>query len=218
MSLVNLDIHPRTTGGKNANRRTRAGGRIPGVVYGKGRPTELVELDDHAFKVTMGRLAGRSAIFSLNRQGRGEETIALLREVQRHPVSDQILHIDLMEIPRDMPVTVAVHLEVVGDCRPVRMNEATLSLSMDSIEISCRPIEMPEAIRIDVTGLEIHDKIFAKDVKLPVGELISDPDQLVLNIKPMAIFVEEVPAEGEAAAVEGAEGAAEAAADAEKKD
>ena len=97
MSLVNLNIHPRTTAGKNENRRTRAAGRVPAVLYGKGRPTASIELEGHAFEVALKHLGGRSAIFQLHQAGMEEGHIALLREVQRHPVSDMILHVDLLE-------------------------------------------------------------------------------------------------------------------------
>jgi len=104
MSLVNLNIHPRTACGKNENRRTRAAGRVPAVLYGKGRTTIMIELDNHDFELALKHLGGRSAIFQLHQEGMEEGHIALLREVQRHPVRDQILHVDLLEVPKGQPV------------------------------------------------------------------------------------------------------------------
>ena len=162
MGLVTLNIHSRSVTGKNANRRTRAGGRVPAVLYGKDRSTENVELDARDFGLALTRLGGRAAIFSLEQDGVDDPPIALMREIQRNPMTDEILHVDLMEIPRGLP----------------------------------------EYLEVDINELELNDKIFVRDVKTPVGEIITDPDMLVLNIKPAVIFVEE-----EEEAVEGEEGA-----------
>lgn len=227
MGLVNLNIYPRSTTGKNANRRSRAAGRLPAVVYGHDRTTENLELDTHEFRTAMFRLAGRSAIFSLTQEGVQEEHIALMREVQRNPVTDEVLHVDLYEIPRGQDVVVAVQVSVIGSNQTVKTGEGSVALSLDNIELSCRPSQLPEVIEIDISELELHDKIFVKDVAAPVGEIVSDPEMLVLNIKPATIFIEEEEepeegvegeegAEGEGAEGEGAEGDAEAAAEKSK--
>ena len=204
MGLVNLKIFPRTTTGKNANRRSRAAGRVPAIVYGNERDAETIELDGHEFGVAMLRLAGRSAIFSLEQEGVDEEHIALLREVQRNPVTDEVLHVDLYEIPRGKEVVVPVQVSVVGMNNAVKTGEGSVALSLDSIEISCRPSQLPEEIEVDISGLELHDKIFVGDITPPVGEWVTDAEMLVLNIKPATIFVEE---EEDAEGVEGEEGA-----------
>lgn len=212
MSLVNLNIHPRTTAGKNENRRTRAAGRVPAVLYGKGRPTASIELEGHAFEVALKHLGGRSALFQLHQAGMEEGHIALLREVQRHPITDQILHVDLLEIPQGQPVTVSVHVHVSGSCAAVKSGEGSLVMAHDSVEVSCLPRDLPEFVEIDITELGLNDKVFAGDLKVPGGEILSDPEMLVLSIKAASLFVEEAPA-----AAEGAEAAAPAAKADEKK-
>ena len=125
MGLINLDVYPRSTTGKNANRRTRAAGRVPAVLYGKDRESANMELDKHAFTVILSHMAGSAAIFRLNQEGVDEEAIALLREVQSNPVTDEILHVDLMEIPRGVDVTVEVALQVIGTSPAVKNNEGS---------------------------------------------------------------------------------------------
>ncbi|MFN2369772.1 MAG: 50S ribosomal protein L25 [Candidatus Krumholzibacteriia bacterium] len=201
MGLVNLTVHPRSTTGKNANRRTRAAGRVPAVLYGHGRETVTIELEEHAFSVAMTKLAGRSAIFALEQEGTGDGHIALLREVQRNPVTDRILHVDLLEIPRGKPVTVDVSVYVTGTNAIVKSGEASVVMALDSIQLSCLPRDLPEQLEIDVTDLALNDKIFVRDVVAPVGEIVDDPDLLALNIKPATVFVEpDVDAEDEAGA------------------
>jgi len=191
MGLVSLKIIPRTATGKNANRRTRAAGHIPAVVYGNERTSENFQLDTHEFSVAMTHLAGRSAIFSLLQDGVEEEHIALMREIQRNPVTDEVLHVDFYEIPRGQVVTVAVQVSVIGMNDTVKTGEGSVALSLDAIELSCRPSQLPEVIEIDITEMELHDKVFVKDVVAPVGEIVSDPEMLVLQIKPASIFIEE---------------------------
>jgi len=206
MGLVNLTIHARSTTGKNENRRSRAAGRLPAILYGKGRPTENIELDSHELGVALLHLGGHSAIFSLEQEGRKDECIALLREVQKNPVTDEVLHVDLMEIPRGEPVTVPVAVEVVGTNQAVKSGEGSVVTSLNAIELSCRPSQLPECIEIDISELGLNDKVFVKDLEAPVGEFVTDPEALVLNIMPATVFIEEEEVEeGE----EGAEGAEE---------
>ncbi|PID78876.1 50S ribosomal protein L25 [bacterium DOLZORAL124_64_63] len=212
MGLVNLTITPRSTKGKNHNRRTRAAGRIPAVVYGKDRESAMVEIEGHPFEVALGHLAGRTALFSLSEgEASEDDSIALLREIQRNPVTDEILHVDLMEIPRGVPVTVPISIQIEGECQIVKSGEASLATSMDQIEISCLPREMPEYLTIDISELELNDKVFVKDVTTPVGEIVSDPEGLVLNIRPqvMELVEEEEDEEGAAEGEEGAESSEE---------
>ena len=218
MGLIDLDIYPRTTSGKNANRRQRAAGRLPAVIYGKDREAAKIELDAHDFAVTLRRLGGRAAIFKITGE---EDVIALLREVQTDPVTDELLHVDLMEIPRGRPVVVNIPVQVVGTCQAIKAGDASVALAADTIEISCRPQELPDAIEIDISDLELNDKVFAGDIKPPVGEVISDPEMLVLNIRPSTLVLEEPEEElegeeGAEAAEGGEEGASEASGDADE--
>lgn len=198
MGLISLEVKPRSTFGKNANRRTRAAGHIPAVLYGKDKETESVELNTHAFGVALLHLAGHTSIFCINGD---EENICLLREIQRNPVTDQILHVDLLSIPRGVPVTVAVSLQVVGECPAVKSGDASVAVSLDKLEISVRPRDLPEFLPVDISGLGLHDKVFAKDIVLAAGEVVTDPDTLILNIKPASLIVDLDVEEGE----EGAE-------------
>lgn len=212
MGLISLDVFKRTTTGKNANRRTRAAGRIPAIVYGHDRENEILELDTNQFTRILSKLSGSSAIFQMRQDGEvGEDDpIALLKEIQSNPVNDDILHVDLMEIPRGVDVTAPVSLVVVGMNQTVKSGEGSVAQSLNEVEISCRPSQLPDSIEVDISELELNDKIFVKDLVAPVGEIVSDPEALVLNIKPPMAIVEEEPAEGEEG-VEGEEGAEAAA-------
>ena len=204
MGLVKLNVYKRTTTGKNENRRTRTAGFTPAVLYGSDREDTSVQLDTVQFTKIMKLTGGRSTIFDIDLEGEDENPIALMREVQQHPVTDVYHHVDLFEIPRGVPVNVEVNLTLEGEPAAVKFGEGEVVVVNDSVEIACMPREVPESITIDVSGLEINDKVFVKDIELPVGEMVSDGEIQVLVLKPATLFVEEEE-EGE----EAAEGEAE---------
>jgi large subunit ribosomal protein L25 len=204
MGLLDLRIYPRQSAGKNANRRTRAAGRIPGVIYGAGRPTGMIEVDEREFERALTQAGGDTAIFALQQERAGEQAIALLRQVQRHPVSDQILHLDLYEIPRNVPVVAAVRIEVTGESPAIKHNQANLSHNLDTVEIRCLPRDLPEFITVDISELKVNDKVYVRDLQTPAGEIVTDPEHLVLQLRPPAIFAAaEAAAEEEAVEGEG---------------
>jgi large subunit ribosomal protein L25 len=205
MALVELNVYPRTDTGKNANRRTRARGRIPAVLYGSGRETTNVEVDTHQFSQALLATKGSSVIFSLKQESAADEAIALLRDVQQHPVNDNILHIDLFEIPRGKPITAPVFLRVVGESVDVRRGDAVMSQTLDNVDVSCLPRELPDAVEVDISELGLGDRVYVKDLQIGAGEIITDAESLVLQFRAPANFLEEE--EEVAEEVEGEEGA-----------
>jgi large subunit ribosomal protein L25 len=213
MALIKLNIYERTTKGKNENRRTRVAGYIPAVLYGGAHEARSVQLDTHQFTRILQKTGGRSVIYDLQFEGTDDHPLALMRELQQHPVSDEILHVDLFEIPRNVPVTVPVSLVFTGEPACVKIEGAEVLQLLDTVELSCLPRELPESIEIDVGNLVINDKLFVSDLKAPVGEIMNDPETQILVVKPPTLFVEEEVAatgeiaEGEAAAAPADEGA-----------
>ena len=200
MALVELNIYQRRTTGKNANRQSRLAGRIPAVLYSKGRKTSNVELDTHEFTKVLANATGSSVIFALKQEERDKDAIALLQEIQRNPVNDSILHVDLFEIPRNVPITAPVRIEVRGESLAVKRGEANLAVVLDTVDISCLPRELPDEVEVDISPLGLGDRLYVKDLVAPIGEITTDPDTLVLLLKAPTIFVEEVAEEAEAAA------------------
>ena len=218
MGLVKLTINPRNAIGKNVNRRLRASGHIPAILYGVGKEAAMMMIDSVEFGKVMAGQSGHSVIFVLNQEGIKEQPIALMREMQTNPVTDEILHVDLMEIPRDKPILVAVAIRLEGESAAVKRGDGSLSQIMDSVELTCLPHELPESVTLDITGLEVNDKVYVKDLQIPIGDVVSDTESLVLTVKPPVIFVEEVEegaegeegeGEGEGEGAEGEDGAAE---------
>ncbi len=204
MGLVKIKVSKRQTTGKNENRRTRAGGNIPAVIYGNDRAATNVQIDTHDFTRVLQKSSGRSVIFDVELEGESENPLALLREIQQHPVTDEIHHVDLLEIPRGKPVEVEVFVVPTGEPQPVKFNEGEVIQLLDSVTVRCLPREVPETLEVDISELGINDSLFVKDVTTPVGEIVNDPEQQLLVVKAVSIFAEEDEegageAEGEAA-------------------
>jgi large subunit ribosomal protein L25 len=219
MSLIQLTFYPRETTGKNANRRTRARGRIPAVVYGARKATAC-ELDAAEFARNIGTRGAAGHILSLTDSAASSTSIALLREIQRHPVRDFVFHVDLFEIPADKPISVQVPLEVYGEALDIKRGDATLMRVRHSVSIRCLPSELPESVKVDISGMKTGQKVHASDLKVEGVELDEEADEVLLVLQSTAAFAS---AESAAAVVvEGAEEAVEGevavADDKDKKD
>lgn len=217
MGLINMTVYPRSTTGKNENRRTRAVGHTPAVVYGDKREQSLnVELDTGELQRAMSAFSGSNPLFNLTMDGSGENFVAVLREIQTHPVSDQIYHCDLFAIPLGEPLVMEVALDIHGENRMVRSGDAVMDVMRRSVEIECLPREVPDTISIDYSELEINDRICVADIELEFGRMITDGEEVILKVNLNTIMEElaktedEEGAEGEAGEGEDAEGDASA--------
>lgn len=219
MGLITLTAYPRSETGKNENRRLRAGGRTPAVIYGNER-TAAANLEVDTAEITrILKHAGRSPLFNLTIDGEAEPCIAVMREVQAHPVSDEIFHIDLMEIPSGVPVRLEVGIEIVGDNRLVRGGDALLDVANRSVEVECRPRQVPDSFTVDISELTIGDKISVGDLTIENGEIVTDPEEVILKLNANTIvdIDDEEAAEDEEAVAEGEE-APEGEGEGEKQD
>lgn len=210
MGLINMNAYPRTAAGKNENRRLRADGRTPAIIYGNTRTeAKSLELDTRDLIKAM-QSGGMNTLLNLTVEGEGDGCVALLRDVQQHPVSDVVFHVDLLEIPLGVPMQVEVGVSFVGENRLVRGGDAVLDVARRSVEIECLPRNMPEGIEVDISELEIGDRVAVSDISLEKAEILTDPEETLvkLNLNTITLIEDEV-AEGEEGeeGEEGAEGA-----------
>jgi large subunit ribosomal protein L25 len=200
MKTIELDVEKRSTTGKNEARRSRADGQIPGVVYGAGKPTVPISVNRKALADVFREGAGENAIFLLKLAGSDQSRHAMIRELQRHPVSRKPVHIDFVRVLMDVKVTVNVPVEIVGVAKGVKSDQGILDVVTREIEIECLPSDIPAHISVDVTELAIGDAIRISELPAVEGVTIVDnPEKVVVHVThPMR---EEEPA---AAAAEGA--------------
>ena len=214
---VELKVRPRELLGKKV-KRLRREGVIPGNVYGHALESVAIQVSKEEL-VRLLRSAGRNEIVYLRLDGE-EPRPTFLRQIQRNPVTDAILHVDFYQISLKEKVRMEVPLALVGTAPAEQTHGGTLLHSLDRIAVEGLPTEIPSTIEVDVSGLEeIDATIYVRELSVP-GEItvLSDPEQVVAKIAPPQVEKEveeeevegEVP-EGEEVKAEGEEGAEPAA-------
>lgn len=222
MELVELRATQRTETGKGPAGRLRAADRIPGVLYGEKLTTKTVSVDRRELQSVLAAEGGATAIVKLMIDDDDSQT-AMIKEVQRDPVRDGLLHVDFLKIAMDEKIATHVSLSVIGDALGVREG-GILQQVMRDIEVEALPMELPEHIEVDVTEYQVGDSVRVGDLTAPAGvTILSGAEEVVLSIVPPTKIEEVVPVEEvleeEEAAEEGAEeaAAAEGAAAAEEE-
>ena len=197
MSEVTIEVEKREDSGKNANRRTRSRGEVPGIVYGAGKDTVPIRLHRKTLVETLKAGGGENAIFLLKLSGTDKSRHAMIREMQIDPVSRQIVHIDFQRIVLTEQVRVMVSIELTGVAYGVKNEGAIIDFPTRQVHVRCLPTQIPPKIMVDVSELHVNQHYEAKDLQLPEGvTLDEDPDRVIVSCKHERV-VEEAPA-GEA--------------------
>jgi large subunit ribosomal protein L25 len=196
-----LQLEPRTTGGKQAVKAIRAAGRIPGILYGRGKEPLAFQVGVPALRDALSGDAGRHAVLTLKAPGRRGEVNAVLKDYQLDPVRDWLVHIDLLEISMDelIVATVAVHLD--GEPPGVK-DGGVLEQPTHEIEVEALPGNLPPEILVDVSGLQLGQSLKLADLTAPEGVTFASPPDTVLASIIQPTTMEEIEAE----AAEGEEG------------
>jgi large subunit ribosomal protein L25 len=183
MKTIELNVERRTESGKGAARRTRAGGKIPAVVYGAGKPTVSVQLERRALTDAFRAGAGENAIFLLKLAGSEQSRHAMIRELFRDPVSREPLHIDFVRVLMDAKVRVKVAIEVTGIAQGVKTEGGILDYVTREVEIECLPGNIPENLPLDVTALNIGDALRISDLPTVEGvEIVDDGEKVLVHV------------------------------------
>ena len=206
MDRLKLEIAARDGRGKSATRKLRAQGRVPGIVYGSGVEPVAVTADSLA----LARIArgGANALVDLQGVKEVEGKPVLLKELQRDPLSRRHVHFDLYAVNLRARLDVEVPIHYVGTPKGVQFDGGVLEPLLRTLEVSCMPLAIPEAINVDVSNLGIGDAIHVRDIQLPT-DVVSKIELDTTLVHVIAPRAEEEPAP--AAAAEGAEGAEGAA-------
>ncbi|HET7561405.1 MAG TPA: 50S ribosomal protein L25/general stress protein Ctc [Rhodanobacteraceae bacterium] len=215
-TIHEITAERRADQGKGASRRLRRAGKVPAVVYGAGGAAENIQFDHLPLSLSARNDWFASSILDLVVEGKRQKV--LLRDVQKHPVKPQFLHLDFLRIDESKPLRVYVSIRFLNQEKsPVaKTSGVVISRTTTEVEISCLPKDLPEHIDLDLSELKLGDVLHLSDLKLPAGveipelKLGKEYDHTVVSVHEVR---EEVEPEPEAA-VEGAavEGAAPAAA------
>jgi large subunit ribosomal protein L25 len=182
-----LGAQTRTDTGKGVNRKLRARGRVPAVIYGHGEQTRALTVDAHELERLLARVHVENTIIDLNIEGERGAVKTLVREVQTHPYRDSVLHIDFYQIHAGETLTVDVPIVLVGTPAGVRAG-GIMQHALVNLEIRCLPDQIPAVIEVDVSGLEIGDSLHVGEMKLPEGvEALIDADRSVCSVIPPTV-------------------------------
>jgi len=204
---VRIVAEPRTEFGKGAARRARRAGRVPAVLYGHGTDTRHITLPGHELLMALKTPNVLIQVEGLS----GRAQLTLPKAVQRNPIRGLIEHVDLILVRRGEKVTVEVPVQVTGEVEPGGL----LDQQMARLAVEAEATQIPQAIEVDVEGMEIGSAVHARDLTLPPGvTLAAEAEALVLHVL-AAPTAEQIEAElGEAPAAEEVPAAPDAVPDA----
>ncbi|MFC4777183.1 50S ribosomal protein L25/general stress protein Ctc [Paenibacillus sp. GCM10023252] len=198
---ITMNAEQRTTSTKGELRQLRKQGRVPGVIYGKKLDAPAaITVEEKELQALL--RSHPNAVLEINIPSTGKQPV-MITDVQRDPMSRQVLHIDLHQINMNEEVKTAVRVEVTGDSAGVREG-GVLQINLHEVEVQCLPGSIPESIEVDVTSLNVGDNLLVSDLKAPKGvEIKTDGEQVVVGVlAPQKEITEE---EAEDAAVEAVE-------------
>ena len=214
---VNLNATNRDVEGKSSSRQLRRAGSVPAVIYGGDKdPIRISILEKDIAKAA--EIPG-FATQILNINISGEEQNVILKELQRHPATQRVLHADLQRVNPDTKISISVPVRFLNEdiCMGVKMHGGAISRLINNIDITCLASNLPEYLEVDVADLDVGDSVFLSALNLPEGVEIpalalgDDRDQAVvsiteakvLDIEPEVVEEEGEGEEGEAQAAEG---------------
>jgi large subunit ribosomal protein L25 len=194
--------------GKNDSRRIRKQGKLPAVLYGAQTETIPLILEKKDVFDILKSDSGENTIFKISFDS--ETRNAMIKELQRDPVTDEILHTDLVQIDMDRTVKVSVPIVLVGDAVGVKSEGGFVDFATRELELECLPKDIPENIEVDISELHLHQSLKVEELTPPEGVTFdSDPGTVIVLIqvptKEEEVVVEEEEIEGEEEAEEGAE-------------
>ena len=198
-----LVVTQRETRGSAESRRLRKEGLIPGVLYGGGDPV-AISVAERELRRALTGAAGLHSILDVEVDGKGQAHASILKEYQVHPVRGGITHVDLQEVRLDKPIqaSVSVHLHGGEDAPGVREG-GVLSQPLREVTVEALPLEIPEHLELDVSGMEIGGTLRISDLTAPEGAtLLDDPEMVVATVTAPTKVVEPEPTEEELAAME----------------
>lgn len=202
MEEIFLDAELREELGRGKVQDLRDKGFIPAVIYGENKAAQPVKISHKQLLQLLHQHRLESAVINLKIKDdkKGKPRSCLIKEIQYHPVSSDIIHVDFNEISLTKAIKISVPVVAKGEPIGVKQEGGSLEHVLWEIEVECLPTEIPKEIEVDVSALKIGDAIHVKDLTIPGKiKVISSPEAIILSVA--APIKEEVPVE----TVEGAE-------------
>jgi large subunit ribosomal protein L25 len=216
LETIEMQMEPREAGGKERAKKLRRIGKLPGIFYGPKTQTIALEVNMKDFVTRVGGLEGSHLIRIKSESPLLADKVALLKEMQFHPVTGKVLHADFYEVDLTVKIQVRIPLHFVGKAAGV-VRGGILQPVVREIEVECLPMDIPEYVNVEVSSLDIGDALHVTDLLVPPGvEPIYESNFTVVTVVPPT--VEEAPAAAPAEAAVAAEAAEAATGEAEEKE
>ena len=192
MDVVTLKLSPRSVTGKKV-KELRRSGQVPVHLYGRGIESQALQAEAHVLRRVLPQV-GTNIPLSLELDAEGEN-ICFVREIQRHPVTEEVLHVDFLRVDVSRAIQAEVPIALSGSSPAVRELGGTLLQPLLSLLVEALPMDVPASLQVDVSQLDDFEKgIFVRDIELgPAVTLVSDPDEMVARVSPPRLEVEDEP-------------------------
>lgn len=184
MEMRALTIEKRVGTGKGAAKRLRRTGRVPAILYGSGTPVNIAVNPKDIFRLIHGHEGG-TQLLQVTFAESPDKRMAIIRDMQVDPVTEDLVHVDLQEVAMDKPIQVTVPLRHVGEPVGVRDAKGILEMILREVQVSCLPASIPESFTADVSELGIHDVFTVGQLVAPEGvRILTDASQAVATVAP----------------------------------
>jgi large subunit ribosomal protein L25 len=199
MKSVSLNAFPRELSKRLGSKKVRTSGRIPAVIYGRARQPQNLEVAVKDLENVIHTAHSEILLVDLSVEKDGGKRLALVRDIQHHPLSGQMLHIDFQEVAENEKVTAMVPVETEGEAEGVKTGGGVLEHVLFKVKVRATPKDLPDVITVDVTKLNIGQSIHIGDIQPPSGvEIIGKKETPVVSVAAPVTEAQE------AAALEGA--------------
>lgn len=207
MEQLDLEVDVRDTKGKEFARRLRKAGKVPAVFYGPDEDNVPIMVDLLSFRKLYARAINENIIVNLfiNKENKTEKKYSMIKDVQIHPVSRELLHVDFLKVSMDKEITLFVPLHLLGREKGEKQGK-TFIQELREIQISCLPQDIPEHIEVNVSDLEVGHSVHISDIIPPNRvKIVEDETKTIVNCmspKTEEVISEEIVAEEDAATSE----------------
>ena len=207
MSEVTLVAESGRTIGTRPSGRVRGEGRIPAVVYGHGIDPVSVSINRRDLRAALHTEAGSNALINL--EVGSDRHLTIVKDLQRHPVRNEVIHVDFLVVDRLQIVTVDAPIVLTGESQAVKAATGTIDQHLYTLAVKSTPANIPNEISVDISEMDIGDAIRVGDLRLPSGVTTDvDPEDAIATAQVTRATIEAVELEADAAeaGAEGAEG------------
>lgn len=190
MKFLELNAEFREEKGSSFCNRIRREGLIPAVCYKKGQDSLALKISKREFLKLLKTEAGENVILSLKITGSNKikPKTVIIKELQRDPLKDEILHIDFNEISLTQVLRVKVPLVSKGEAIGVKQEGGVLQQILWEADVECLPTNIPEKLELDISNLKINDSVLIKNIVVPEGiKILNDPESIVFSIEPPTV-------------------------------